>query len=69
MTLFEGDRKGHEVTNLSFNCEKCNDDFHNLGGLKKHLRKVHDVRKLVFRREIRNLLLNVKKEVEHLNIY
>ena len=39
--------QGHEVTNLSFSCEKCKDDFHSLGGLKKHLSKVHDVRNLV----------------------
>ena len=26
---------------------KCNDDFHSLGGLNKHLRKVYDVRNLV----------------------
>ena len=47
VTLWEADRKGHEVTNLGFNCEKCKDDFHSLGGLKKHLSKVHDVRNLV----------------------
>ena len=46
-TLWEVYRKEHEVTNLSFSCEKCNDDFHSHGGLKKHLRKVHDVRNLV----------------------
>ena len=36
-------KKRTEVTNLSFNCEKCEDDFHSLGALKKHLSKVHDV--------------------------
>ena len=44
---------------MSFNCEKCNDDFHSLGGLKKHLRKVLDVRNLILKG---NLKLVIKCE-------
>ena len=42
-SVWEADRRGHEVTN----CEKCKDNFPSLGGLKKHLSKVHDIRNLV----------------------
>ena len=46
---------------------KCNDEFHSLGGLRKHLRKVHDVRNLDLEGNA-ILVIKCEKEVEHLKI-